>query len=275
MKFFTRSLYVFAVAVSLAGIHANAQPITDQNSSATFSASSGGLTSWSVDGQNQLALQNLWYRIGAGNNLALGALGAPVVSQPLSGLLTATYTGAGFTLAIKYDMTGSNPGNGAADIGETITIQNTSGSALSFVLYQYSDFDLGQNPMNDTASLGVDTSTGKIVSLNQQKGTMVACATLGSVVTPEANGGQVDATGGLYAQLGTGAYSLNNNLGPAGGPTSDVAAALQWNLAINAGKSLIISEDNTINGVTAVPEPALLALISSGLAAFGLCRRQS
>ena len=66
----------------------------------------------------------------------MASLGTPAVSQPLPGLLTATYTGAGFTLAIKYDMTGSDQGSGAADIAETITVKDTSASALNIVLFQ-------------------------------------------------------------------------------------------------------------------------------------------
>jgi len=239
-------------------------------SSATFNSVQGGLTAWSVDSTvNQLNLQNFWFNVG-GNNTSVGSLtfqSATVVQDsPTEKTLTAVYGSTAFNVTLAYNLT--DIGNGSGDIGESIVIQNNRASALNISLIQYTDFDLDGTPGGDTAVLSTDSIWGNYVSASQYKGALHAGATVQqSVVTPEADAGEVDGMGGLLGRISSGAYSLSDNSGPATG--SDTSWALQWDLTIGGSGTTGISEDNEITGV-AVPEPSSLAVLLLGVFGLGL-----
>jgi hypothetical protein len=244
---------------------------SDGDSSAVFDPAQGGLTAWFADNAsaNQLPLQNFWFNAG-GNNTALDSLGTPAVSlsSDLS-TLAATYSNAAFSVTLKYTMT--DFGGGSADIAESIKVKNNTSSALNLTFFQYSDYDLNGTPGGDTAQLGQDSVSGKFVSATQSKGFGPLATTVEqTVVTPEANHGEVNGSGSLLGEIGTGAYVLNDNLSPVSG--SDVSWALQWDLNLAAEGTAGISEDNLLSGV-AVPEPSALAFVCLGMAALGLSLR--
>src|SRR6476660_9699241 len=103
--------------------------LADGNSAAHIDLSSvAGMDYWAVDGQNQLVKQWFWYRVGSG-------LAAPINTLPLSNVTTvggndviATYANATFSLSVHYLLTGGSAGSGTADIQESISIHNFTGS---------------------------------------------------------------------------------------------------------------------------------------------------
>jgi hypothetical protein len=257
---------------------AGTTPFSAGGSSAVFDPAQGGLTSWTVDGTvNQLALQNFWFNVG-GNNLALSSLGSPSVTvatdSASTSTLTAIYGSTAFNVTLTYTLT--DFGNGSADIGESIGIQNNRPSALNLSLIQYSDFNLDGTPGGDTAELTMDPFWGRFLAATQWKGTTEVSSTVEqSAITPEADLGEVDGNGGLYSRISSGAYSLNsNNSGPVTG--SDVSWALQWDLSLGGMGTTGISEQNEIAGL-AVPEPSTFAIAFLGLFGLGLrfCGRRA
>jgi hypothetical protein len=246
--------------------------IADGGSIATYDSTSGSLTRWSIDGQNQLSSQSLWLRIGPGLNYQLTA--PTSIVQPIAGQLTATYSGVGFNVSVRYNMTDMGPGSGL--LAQSIRINNTSGVALNNVsFFTYSDFDLGGNPFNDSAILATDSATGRYVSASQYKGPIALnTTTADTTLSPRADGGEVDLVPFTLGRIGSGAYDLNNISAMNGGPGGNIAWALEWNFAsIAAGGSAGIGEQNLINGVL-VPEPSTLALVSVGLAAIAIRRQR-
>lgn len=62
------------------------------------------------------------------------------------GALSILYRNPGFAVRVDYVLSGGSIStSGQSDIGETITITNTSADPLLFDLFQYSDFNLSYN----------------------------------------------------------------------------------------------------------------------------------
>jgi len=250
--------------------------LADANSQATVdTASSAGMNSWSVDGQNQLSQQWFWYRIGntgTGNpDQPINTLSAASVNQPVANLLKTTYTGSQLRIEVDYTLNGQDPGSGGADMQETIKIKNVSLAGYTLHFFQYSDFDLGGSPLGDSVALNVDQGTGLFTGATQSKLNINLTETTSQTSDiPFASHGEVDTFNNTLTRLGT-SYDLNDNA--SAGP-GDVTWALEWNLNIAAGQTITISKDKLISGV-AVPEPSALALavLGLGFAAFAVRRR--
>jgi hypothetical protein len=215
-----------------------------------------GMNTWYVDGQNQLYQQWFWYRVGATPEQSIHTIGTPSIIQSAANQVTSSYTGVGFTLAINYSLLGGAAGSGQSTVNESITINNTSGSALDFHFFQYSDYNLG----------GVDQDTVQIES-----GFGAAAVTSGplrlgeTVVTPRANSGEVAPYNQTLLKLTDNvADNLNGSIGPLG--PGDNTFAFQWDKLIAAGGTLQISKVKSLQ-VQVIPEPtsAVLALLGVGM----------
>jgi hypothetical protein len=228
--------------------------LEDLNSSATIDTSTG-MTSWVVDNQSQLFAQNFYFRIGdsptAGvTNLAALPLtfsrAADVNINPGNEVLAVQYDGAGLDAKLGYTLTGFGPGSFKSDIGETITITNTSDRQISLHFYQYVDLDLGGTFADDTAYI-VD---GRIAEQSDPFWTVSE-----TVVTPPPSRYQVDYYNGLEPPF---SGDLNDNAGPI---TGDATWIFQWDATLGTGQSLAISKDKMISPV---PEPVtMLGLFAS------------
>jgi hypothetical protein len=236
---------------------------------ANFDDATGNLYSWSVDTQNQLNVQNFWYRLGAGTDLQLSS---PVVNQSAANQLTASYNLGQVSVGVTYILTGTALGNGKADLDETISIQNISGSPLSFNLFQYSDFDLAGSMSGDTAYLNKDFLSGKITSVVQYKG-LVNFTIASTAMTPSADVGEVNfalSPNGL--SVANTAQDLTLATGPTSGP--DVNWALEWKFpGMAANQEDLIGLHNSITGVS-VPEPSICTLFLAGLACWSFFGRR-
>ena len=215
-----------------------------------------GMNTWYVDGQNQLYQQWFWYRIGQNAEKSIDTIGLPVVNQYSASQMNSTYTGTGFTLTIDYGLVGGAAGSGDSTISESITINNTSGSALDFHFFQYSDYNLG-GVNSDTVTLASDFSNALVTSGQNGLGEFV--------LTPKANLGEVAPYDQTLLKLNNGvANNLDGSTGPLG--PGDITFAFQWDFTIAAGGSKQISKIKNLD-VVVVPEPtsALLGLVGVGL----------
>jgi hypothetical protein len=250
--------------------HSEAQIITLANNNSTAQISAGsqaGMFNWLVDGQSQLAQQWFWYRVGSsGPEASIDTISTPSIVQPNAKAVFVTYSNAQYSVEVDYLLNGSAPGSGQADMGESITINNTSGGTLNFHFFQYSDFDLSATIGAETVTLSTN-QFGLVNQVDQRDATMTLQET---VTTPGANHGEgaffPTTLNALNDALAT---TLNDNYGPVG--AGDVTWALEWDLNILNGQSVLISKDKRLQ---LIPEPSTVALVSLGLIALGLQKRR-
>ena len=248
--------------------------LTSGNSQATINFGSGsgafGMNSWTINGQNQLAQQWFWFGLGNAAQNPLNTMPSVVVNQPTASFVTATYQdlAAQFRIRIDYTLAGGQTGGNdwTSDITENITIFNDGANPLSIRFYQYSDFNLGNNPGGDSVSI---SQSGIFFTKATQ--TQGASRVSETIDIPLANGAEAGLTTDIpntLAKLNSGsAYNLNNNLTAGVG---DATWALQWNFNIAAGQSLDVVKDKRLS-VEPIPEPSLIGLASLGLFA-AVCR---
>lgn len=242
---------VAALALGSARADAAVVTLTDGNSVASVDTDSqAGMFNWLIDGQDQMAQQWFWYRIGDGPEASINTISA-AVNAGGGPFLSSTYTGNGFTINVRYLLTGGLPGSGASDIAETITINNLGQTALDFHFFQYSDFDLCN-------TIGGDTAT--FVNVNAVQQVDGACHLSETVITPSASHREAGIFPSTLVRLNDGLpTTLADNAGAGPG---DATWAFQWDFILNPQGTFQISKDKRIG---AVPEPASLLLLGSGL----------
>jgi len=262
---------IFGVALGFISYQSEAQIVTlsDQNSSAQVNlASEVGMFNWVVDGQNELNQQWFWLAVNGVNNgapTAINNLSAPSYSTSGTRLLETTYAKPNYSVEVDYLLTGSTPGSGSSDIGETITIANTSATSQTFHFYQYSDFNLGGG-LHDVVQLGRNLR-GNFDLADQENNSGIASTILSeTVATPGANHGEVALQGVTLAKLDNGVNPVTLADNTTAGP-GNVTWAFQWDVTLAPGAEFLISKDKSIQ-ILQVPEPASLSLISLGLLAF-------
>ena len=259
----TRSTAFGLVLCALAGVvgqySANAATgsLTDGNSSISLDlSSSAGMTSWLVNGINQVQQQWFWFRVGnSGPEADISTISAPVITQTLSKQLTVAYDLPGqYGVTVRYDLSGgSNP-----QLSEAITIFNHTAGSLDFHFFQYGQVTLGNSTANQNVALTSDLSGITSVGQYGPGGQSYQEAFVNSASRGEA--GLVSDSPNTLAKLtDLNPTTLNDN---AAAGSNNPTYAVQWDLSINAGASKPISI------ITAIPEPSVFALAT--LAAIGL-----
>jgi hypothetical protein len=255
-------------------ISASASPVsilTSGNSSVSIdSGTQAGMNNWTVDGQNQLSQQWFWYRIGSsGPEASIDTISAPVLNLLSPSVLTATYMNSQFKVNVLYSLVGGAVGSGVSDVTEQISIQNLTGSSLSFHFFQYADFNLGGTPSNDSASA---TRAGRGYNgVDQTDGFCHISENVDTVVSQSANEVQVATDNSLLMSLNNTTPTMLNNYTSASG---NIKWALEWDKNIAAGGTMIISKDMNISGVIPVnvPEPSLLSLFGVAVISHSIRR---
>ncbi len=252
---------------------AQVQTLNDGNSSVAVNLSTqAGMFQWNVDGHNYLGSspgQWFWYRVGNNPEASINTL--TLVSFVNSGnILSTVYSGNGFNLHLDYTLAGGTSGSGLSHVGETITINNTSGSLLDLHFYQYSHFNFSGG--SDSVQLGRG-GVGNNFNEAYQTGSGVTLGeSVDTVTTPGANHGETAVLPFTLNRLNDGtATTLNDNMNAGPG---DVTWALEWDkvLATSGVDSVLqISKAKDLQ----VPEPSVAALLLLGVAAGGLRRRNA
>jgi len=265
------SATIVGVALGFACLQGEAQivTLTDQNSSAQVNlGSQAGMFNWTVEGQNELNQQWFWLAVNGVNNgapTAINNISAPTYTTVGTRLLETTYANPNYSVEVDYLLTGSTPGSGNSDIGETITLANTSATAKTFHFYQYSDFNLGGGA-SDVVQLGRNLR-GNFDLADQENNNGIASTVLSeTVATPGANHGEVALQGVTLAKLNNGLVPVTLADNTSAGP-GNVTWAFEWDVTVAPGAEFLISKDKSIQ-ILQVPEPASLSLISLGLIAL-------
>ena len=242
--------------------------LTDDNSTINVDLTGGaGINTWTVDAINHLETQWFWYRTGAMTDEAAISTLPLTISGPtdtnfdtFNDTAYALYTGAGFTAELRASLDGGAAGTGNSTLAEQITIKNTGATNLTFHFFQYTDFNLGGTPLDDTIQI-VGTLPDSIFQSDPKYDG-------DTVVVPKADAYEA---GGAAALLGLFSDGLPTTLAnvAAAGPGNDVAWALQWDRVIGPGKTFQI-----VIGKAIAPEPATMAMLVLGGAGLFLTKRR-
>jgi hypothetical protein len=253
--------FAAAAILQVAPISAQIITLTDQNSIAQVNAATqAGMFNWLVDGQDQLAQQWFWYRVGPTSaESAINTISAPVVTTPNARSLTLLYANSTLSVQVDYLLTGGAAGSGQSDISESIRITNSTQSPLDFHFFQYSDFDLSGS---DSVQLKLGPNQYFLADQTGGSGTLAE-----TVNTPAANHGEAGLFPATLNKLNDGIPTTLNDVTSAG--PGDATWALEWDVTIAANSSFLISKDKRL---AVVPEPSTWALISLGLITCALCR---
>ncbi|HEY8495360.1 MAG TPA: hypothetical protein VIN04_15805 [Myxococcota bacterium] len=262
-------------AIGLLGLAepAGAVPVTLQDGSAVVSIDPGsqdGVSGWAVNGVTHLRTQWFWFRVGSsGPEQSIDTLTetARVVTdtdgdgQSDTLFLALADPQQRFALELRWSLTGSPfapPTAGASsDLALQLTLFNTSNGPLDITLFQYTDLDLFNTAVDDTASWsGAGGPNTALVT----DGT--GLAEWESVWTPRPDAVDASVYDSVLASLLDGdPTTLSGALAAFG----DVTVTAAWRALLGAGGALLLSQDQQLR-VAPVDEPSLFFLIGGGLA---------
>ena len=240
--------------------------LSDNNSEITVS-DRNGVTVWYVEGSpDNVFIANYYYRLGStGNeNNFLDGLGIPTVNQSTLNQLELTYGGSELQAVVNYSLQGGVVGSNQSLLRRSVTLTNLGGQALDFHLFDYSDFDIKFNQLNQR---------DQAIALEPQKIVINSATQPLSIlaeVSPNNTNYQISDFFTLYNQFfidSDGPTTLDNTpplLTPFPVPPGDNALAFQWDFTLPAGASLTFS--SSANYGPTVPEASsVLGLIGLGL----------
>lgn len=270
----TPIISLLLLTVPIISAQAASFTLTDNNSEITVN-DRNGITVWYVDGSpDNVFISNYYYRIGAtGNEFPFfDGLGTPTVTQPTDNQLEFTYTGTDIEAVVNYQLSGEDLGSNRSFINKSVTLTNLSPQNLDFHLFDYSDFDIKFNQL-DQRDQAIALDFGTILLNSATKPLSIL-----TQVSPTPSHYEIADFLTLYFKFfidQDGATTLTNtpllNV-PFPIPPSDNAFAFQWNFNLNAGESRTF---NSQFNYASVPEPSsVFSLIGLGiLGGISLTRR--
>ena len=220
--------------------------------------SNAGISSWNVDGVNNLNRQWFYYRIGGGPESPVQSISSsPTVTfaqvPNIISKLNVTYANASYSVQLGFELTGGNPGSGTSGFTESISIQNLSGSSLAFHFFQYSDFDLWGLSGNQTVQFLQNPANSQYYKVVQTDGFRTLTEII-NTANPPIGAVEANLANVTLSSLTDGSQTdLNGNT--SAGP-GNVTFAYQWDVNLAAGGSFQLSKLLTI-----VPEPSATTLV--------------
>ncbi len=267
-------LTVLLALVTLTPATAGAAVLTSGSSELTVQDSDGIVTVWRTEpgGSDNVFLSSYYLRLEGqnGEDSFQDAFGDPVVSQPSPDRLSLSYSSGAIEGRLDYAIFGDlQPGRSTMQRSATIT--NLGTDILNFALFDYTDLDIRFDPTNqrDTAVL---TQPGVIETTSAS-----APISIVTTVTPTPDQYQITDFLTLFLAFradSDGATTLPNTPGlgePFPTTPGDNAFAFGWEVSLAPGESFTASHSSTL---TAIPLPATLPLLLTGLAGLAFARRR-
>ena len=268
--------------LALAAAPASALPVTLQDGSAVVAVDPGspdGVSAWAVNGVVHLRTQWFWLRVGdAGPETSIDALTetARVASdtdadgQTDTLFLALADRAARFAMELRWSLAGTPfapiTAGAASDLALQLRLTNTSGGPLDVTLFQYTDVDLFNSFVDDSALWSGGPGGPNTALVTDSTG----LAEWESVWTPRPTAVEASLYDTALASLLDGdPTALTGALAAAG----DVTVSAAWRAVLGAGGSLLVSQYQQIR-VAPIPEPSLALLVGSGLAILSASRRR-
>lgn len=228
-----------------------------------------GMDRWVVNGVNHLFNQWFWYRVGSGGpENRINTLPQTfrqtfdTNGNGLADALTIQYNNGSIFMETKFSLQGGTAISGVSDVAEQIKIVNVGNTTLPFHFFQYCDFDLNDDIVDDNAFIA---NAPLFNTAFQIDGPTTITE---SVVTPTPTTREVNIYPTTINRLDDALTSvLNGNPGPLGAGRVDYTWAFQWDFDLAPGASFEISKDKHL-----VPTPGTMILLGAG--ALGLRRRR-
>lgn len=240
--------------------------ITDGNATWAYTSPvTPGLADYEPDSggapDDQMVQNWWWYRITSGPGTAPfeSPLSWPPSSQTYVGntaILSQSEPFFDWELEVILD---DDPMVGTAIVSETLTVENTSGLPIEITIFNYADFQVGGDNLDDFA---VALGSGHVGFIDDNPN-----------FTAELDG--VSAGGYIVGDASTVLGSLNDGTTTTTDPMipsgpGDLAAAVQYQMSVSPGGMISVAE---LLPVAFFPEPATVALLLMGAAAISRRRR--
>jgi hypothetical protein len=225
----------------------NSQVLIDPTSEA-------GLNSWTVNGTDVSYQHWYWLRIGSNApQFSLDSLSKPYGLYQSQTNTTVNYLGQGLSATLAFSLTGGVNGSSASSLIESLTIQNVTNTTIDLHVFEYSDFDLSDDPSADT--LAFPTANAVV----QQGSGLTLTETIGTPVPNYYEGSWYAIT--LDKISGGSPVTLSDSLIP--NSPGDQTFAHEWDTNLAAGQTIVISLTNSITGSISTT-PVVLSVALSG-----------
>ncbi len=260
----------------IAGTSASAQiyNLADGNATARFNTtptapgSQVGMDRWVIDGVNHMYSQWFWVRsdgdtqerrINSLPQLAGGTTDTNFNGQDET-LFLRYGSASSYTIETTFGLQGGAAGSHTSDVTEQIRITNTSSISRHFSFYQYCDFDLNNDILDDSVGL-INPNAVRQIDL------LAGYTAAETILTPTFTFSEMGVFSTTLTKLDNAVVdNLNGTAGPLVG-RADYTWAFQWDFQLAPGASFLISKDKQIT-----PAPGAIALL--GISGLALGRRR-
>jgi hypothetical protein len=214
--------------------------------------SDAGLFSWTVNGTDVSYQHWYWLRIGSNApQFSLDSLSEPYGLYQSQTNTTVNYLGQGLSATLAFSLSGGTNGSFASSLTESLTIQNTTNTTLNLHVFEYSDYDLSDDPPADTLSFPT------INTVVQQGNGLTLTETIGTPVPNYYEGSWYAIT--LDKISGDYPVTLSDSLIP--NAPGDQTFAHEWDTNLAAGQTIVISLTNSVSGaINTIPIALSIAL---------------